>query len=42
MWQTKVQVKILQVDENGAQSRDAYVSFFKNANGEIFHMVGAA
>merc|ERR1711963_1180830 len=42
VWQTKVQVKILQVDENGAQSRDAYVSFFKNANGEIFHMVGAA
>merc|ERR1712211_172342 len=38
VWQTKVQIPILQVGAQTAQKLNAYVRFHKNAKGEIFHM----
>jgi len=38
VWQTKVQIPILQVEAQTAQKLNAYVRFYKNAKGEIFHM----
>merc|ERR1712012_198140 len=38
VWQTKVQIPILQIGAQTAQKLNAYVRFYKNAKGEIFHM----
>merc|ERR1711963_633907 len=38
VWQTKVQIPILQVGAQTAQKLNAYVRFHKNAKGEIVHM----